>query len=74
MTVKSGGELDLTGENNLSGVQLINNGQVNVTGTQHASAATVFNTGTAIAIDITGDTCSRPTIPNTHAHSGARAR
>ena len=35
LRVNSGGELDLTGENNLSGVQLINNGQVNVTGSDN---------------------------------------
>jgi VCBS repeat-containing protein len=55
VTVKSGGELDLTGSNTLSSGVLVNNGQVNVTGTGNVlDAETVNNTGNSNAIDITG--------------------
>src|SRR5581483_5432096 len=54
VTVNSGGELDLTGGNVLSGGSLVNNGQVNVTGIgNELLGETVTNTGT---IEVTAAT------------------
>ena len=55
VTVKGGGELDLTGSNSLIAGALVNSGQVNVSGTGNVlDGETVSNTGNGTAIDITG--------------------
>ena len=73
VTVNSGGELDLTGGNTLAAGALVNNGKVSVTGASNTlDAETVFNTGNATAIDITGALTLKDgsTILNETAASG----